>query len=59
MSQIYNQIGKQRTRRLNQMRGLSPLSRWPRTSEKQNFPLLDTLAFVACCATGYMVLVML
>ena len=59
MSQIYNQIGKQRTQRLNQMRGLSPLSRWPRTEEKQSFPLLDTLAFVACCVTGYAVLVML
>ncbi len=59
MSQIYNQIGKQRTARLNQMRGLSQLSRLPRTNEKQSFPLLDALAFVACCATGYMVLVML
>jgi hypothetical protein len=30
----------------------------PKTQEKQNW-LLDTLAFVACCATGYTVLVML
>ena len=59
MSQIYNQIGKQRTQRLNQMRGLSPLSRLPKTEEKQSFPLLDALAFVACCVTGYTVLVML
>ena len=58
MSQIYNQIGKQRTARLNQMRGLSQLSRLPKTEEKQNW-LLDTLAFVACCVTGYTVLVML
>jgi hypothetical protein len=40
------------------MRGLSQLSRLPRTEEKQNW-LLDTLAFVACCVTGYTVLVML
>ena len=29
-----------------------------KTQEKQNW-LLDTLAFVACCVTGYTVLVML
>jgi hypothetical protein len=41
------------------MFGKTPLSRWPRTEEKQSFPLLDTLAFVACCVMGYTVLVML
>jgi len=58
MSQIYNQIGKQRTARLNQMRGLSQLSRLPRTEEKQSW-LPDALVFVMACAMGYTVLVML
>ncbi len=53
------QLSNRRLARYNVAQKQLLLSTPQRTSENLNSALLDALAFVACCATGYMVLVML